>query len=432
MSWLSKYSLKREVIAWVGLNLIIFVCLLWSTCTDQTIVSSFWLTIVLMLLMLVGNLQFYRIVRSELQQVNAHINVLLHDDHQSYFRSCYRNGESAEVFDGLQQLSEKLHQQKLRYDRHVFLVYQLIEQLDTPVLILNQKRQLTFANENFSQLYQTPWQNFRYGSSELLHLTKEDGQWLFNKSELAEQWQIRHSEFVDQGVQHELLVFINISSALRDNQLRAWQQVIRVLSHEIKNSLAPVSSIAETVGDMVADTQVEKGMDAITQRCQQLTLFVDRYGDIAKPLSLNCDWHQSKVLFASLLPLFDSLTITLNVEAEYLWCDDNFLHQVMINILRNATEANADKVDITGVKHQHTVTITVTDNGDGFSHTENAFIPLYTTKPNGQGIGLSFCKRIVEQHQYRHRRGEIGLTSSPQGVAVTITLPLPMTSSKSN
>jgi nitrogen fixation/metabolism regulation signal transduction histidine kinase len=131
----------------------------------------------------------------------------------------------------------------------MFLLYQLIEQLDSPVLIFNKKQQLSFGNKAFFHLFEKPWQMLRNATPELLGLVYHQGEWQFTSASLNSKWQVRYSEFIDDGEVQQLLVFINIESALRASQLSAWQQIIRVLGHEIRNSLTPVSSMAESLAE---------------------------------------------------------------------------------------------------------------------------------------------------------------------------------------
>ena len=184
-------------------------------------------------------------------------------------------------------LAQRCSCQKSRYDQHVFLVYQLIGQLDAPILVFNAKQQLTFANGAFFLLKNQAWQLFRHASPQLLGLTKQDGKWHFQLDDAttnneAERWQIKQSEFIDSGEQHLLLVFVDIQSALRASQLNAWQQIIRVLGHEIRNSLTPVSSMSESLADKASNKRDRMALNVITERCMHLQSFVERYASLSK------------------------------------------------------------------------------------------------------------------------------------------------------
>jgi len=384
------------------------------------------------------------------QRASLQLDAIAQEDYKLYAKPSFNSGQVADFNQQLNTLSSQLQLQKSRYDQHVFLVYQLIGQLDSPVLVFNAKQQLTFANEAFYQLKNQPWQLFRHATPQLLGLTKQQGnQWHFSPDNSAqtnepERWQIKQSEFIDLGEQHLLLVFVDIQSALRASQLNAWQQIIRVLGHEIRNSLTPVSSLAESLADKSSNDRDKMALTVITERCLHLQSFVERYASLSKQLSLNCQKIVVDEFFAPLIALYHNnqvkplaqdsqFNVQVNANIEFIYGDNSFLAQVFINLLKNAKEANATLVEISLVaKDNNTqVMINVTDNGHGFSNLENLFVPLYSTKEHGQGIGLSFCRNIIEQHH-----GQISLvnntTASADKKGVTVSIHLPINSGNSN
>ncbi|MCJ8271368.1 MAG: sensor histidine kinase, partial [Psychrosphaera sp.] len=193
-------------------------------------------------------------VLTAFDRANLHLDAIVQENYNQHAKPNFKQGKVADFHQQLIHLSQQLQAKKSNYDQHVFLVYQLIEQLDSPILVFNAKQQLSFANDAFYHLFGQHWQLFRHGSPELLGLSntyqnspqqeKSKPAWQFEDAEKNNRWQIRQSEFIDAGQTYQLLVFIDIESALRENQLNAWQQIIRVLSHEIRNSLTPVSSLA--------------------------------------------------------------------------------------------------------------------------------------------------------------------------------------------
>ena len=336
------------------------------------------------------------------------------------------NGKVKEFHQQLKLLSEKLQTQKSHYDQQAFLVYQLISQLDTPVLIFNQKQQLTLGNEAFYYLFKQPWQMFRHATADLLGLHYSDSHWQFTEQSKQKRWQIRHSEFIDDGETHQLLVFIDIEPALRESQLNAWQQIIRVLGHEIRNSLTPVSSMAETLADKASNERDRMVLGVITERCLHLQSFVNRYSSISQQLQINCQWLSIEHVIKSVSGLFSDVNITLNASVDNFWADGEFFEQIFINLFKNAKEAGADQVSVNLVLQEQYYIIDIVDNGHGFNNLNNLFVPLYSTKPQGQGIGLSFCRNIIEQHHgvmELHNNSDNGLEQ--QGVSIMIILPKP-------
>ncbi|KGJ92831.1 sensor histidine kinase [Colwellia psychrerythraea] len=377
------------------------------------------------------------------QRASLQLDAIAQEDYKLYARASFSQGQVASFHQQLNELSAELQVKKSRYDQHVFLVYQLIAQLDAPILVFNAKQQLTFANEAFYQLKKQPWQLFRHASPQLIGLTKQEGQWCFKVSDAetnneSECWQIKQSEFIDSGEQHLLLFFVDIQSALRASQLNAWQQIIRVLGHEIRNSLTPVSSMAESLADKASNERDKLALTVITERCMHLQSFVERYASISKQSTLYYQTISVNDFFAPLMALYNTdykhaFTVQLDSRVETMIGDNSFLSQVFINLLKNAKEAAASQASIqisiqTGlqknnqqVSRQHNFTemllIEVIDDGHGFSNLANLFVPLYSTKEQGQGIGLSFCRNIIEQHQ-----GSISIVNNVSSKASTNTL----------
>ncbi len=366
--------------------------------------------------------RFRRRVLMTFDRAARHLEAINQEDYNQWAKSIFSQGKVAAFHQQLVSLSFVLREKKSRYDQHVFLVYQLIEQLETPMLAFNAKQQLTFGNAAFADLYHQPWQMCQSVSPAFLGLEWLEGGWQFTDKNRNRQWQIRQSEFIEAGESYQLLVFINIESALRKSQLDAWQQIIRVLSHEIRNSLTPVSSLAESLATRAGNERDKMALEVITGRCQHLQDFVSRYASLSKKLDLTAQWIVLSSVIKRVSGLFKGFTIEAELSDVKIWADVTFIEQVFINLIKNANEANATEVQLSVSEVNQQSVIKVVDDGDGFANLDNLFIPLYTTKPQGQGIGLSFCRNIIEQHE-----GTFELSNNQQrGVTVTIQLPLPL------
>ncbi|MDP2562737.1 PAS domain-containing sensor histidine kinase [Psychrobium sp. 1_MG-2023] len=348
-----------------------------------------------------------------------HLESVQAEDYNQFAKSDFAHGQVAKFHAQLKQLSLYLANQKSRYDQHVFLVYQLIDQLDTPILVFNKNNKLSYANGAFSQLYAQPWQMYRNASPKLLGLVQHENRW--SLAEKEQQWQVSQSQFIDDGETHQLLVFTNIETALRDSQQAAWHQIIRVMSHEIRNSLTPVSSLAEGLATRAEKPRDKQALDLISERCHHLQDFVSRYSSLSQQFNLNPSHVEIQSLKQRLTGLFNQHTLIIeSSNIQWLWADQTFIEQVLINLIKNAIEASATTITLHFSQHQSKAHITLTDNGHGFANLDNLFVPLFTTKPEGQGIGLSFCRNIITQHN-----GQIELTNnSDHGVTVAITLPI--------
>jgi two-component system, NtrC family, nitrogen regulation sensor histidine kinase NtrY len=311
---------------------------------------------------------------------------------------------------------------KQRYDQHAYLVYQLIDQINIPVMVFNDKGQLSYANGAFSKLYAgKPWQSYRYASAQLLGLTDTQEGFQFNRDDFAEhaQWQISQSCFIDADRTYRLVVFTNIKAAVHSGKIQAWQQMINVMGHEIRNSLTPVSSIAQSLAGRAADQRDQDALALISQRCLLLQDFVDRYACLSKRLHIQSENIQSREVVARIKHLFAQASITAKYKADELQADKSLLEQVLINLVKNALEANAKNIHLEFNEDHATSFIHVIDDGHGFANIDNAFVPLFTTKEEGQGIGLSFCRNIIEHH-----KGTLNVRNN-EGSGVTMTIQLP-------
>lgn len=359
-------------------------------------------------------------------RAQLHLDAVRMEDYKQYAKPVFSQGIVGKFHQQLKDLSEYLSIKKLHYDQHVFLVYQLIDQLDTPILVFNQKKQLSYANGAFSLLYGQPWQMYRQASPKLLGLIKQESGWqlqhtnLSNNQQEKQQWQISQSTFIDDGVAHQLFVFTNIESALRTSQIKAWQQIISVMGHEIRNSLTPVSTIAESLSVRTDSIRDKEALALISERCLHLQDFINRYASLSRKIHLNYQAIHAAQLASRLKGLFTNIQLEVSVAVQSIWADKSILEQVLINLIKNANEAGAQKIILDFSEEKNKTIIKVIDNGHGFANLENLFVPLFSTKQEGQGIGLSFCRNIIEQHQ-----GNITLINNRiQGVTVTIILPL--------
>ncbi len=415
---LLKTCFALTILLLVSLWLVIGILQQWSLVniglTSSAILVVLWLCFA----------TIYKRIITAFKRASMHLEAVRNDDYCQYAKPAFSHGNVADFHHDLESLSSHLQLLKSRYDQHVFLVYRLIEQLHSPILVFDQHPQLTYANSAFNQLFPQPWQIFMHSSPRILGLKFESNRWRFKQEQQDRKWEIRHSEFIEHGKNHQLLVFVNIESALRQSQLSAWQQLIRVLGHEIRNSLTPVSALAQGLSSKAQGDREKQALTVITERCQHLQDFVSRYASIKKPLHLNCQKLAVDNVAMRIQGLLKDIPLVLELNSEHFWADPAFIEQVLLNLIKNAKEASevGEKIILRFSENDDTSVIEVVDNGHGFANLDNLFVPLYSTKQNGQGIGLSFCRNIIEHH-----KGTIELVnnSHSQGVTVSIYLPLP-------
>jgi len=223
-------------------------------------------------------------------------------------------------------------------------------------------------------------------------------------------WELRRRTFRWDGRPHRLIVLADLSQVLREEERVAWQRLIRVLSHEINNSLTPIKSIADSLGRLVdrgiedseALDDLRDGLGVIGGRSESLGRFMSSYAQLArlprpilKDLSV-ADWIQRVAALESRISVDVIPGTDLTIQA-----DGDQLDQLLINLLDNATDAAVETqggVRIRWSESQHLLQVEVEDDGPGLAQTANLFVPFFTTKPMGSGIGLALGRQIAEAH----------------------------------
>jgi two-component system nitrogen regulation sensor histidine kinase NtrY len=374
--------------------------------------------------------RFYHKIITPFFSLTNLVEAIRLEDYSLRTREQYHSGILHSLNQEVKNLAEDLQQRKQAYDQHTLLIYHLIEQLDAPIAIFNQKYQLSHANGAFTQYIGQPWQSKRLSTSHSLGLSINNNLWSFINESESSRWQLKQSQFIQDEKTYHLVVLTNIEKLLRKNQQDSWQQIIRVLSHEIRNSLTPIKSLAQTLVELPSQPDnAKQALQVIVERSIALQEFVNRYGDISQRFSVEKKRFASQSFVDMLTALFPNQTIITKIKTETMWADPLLLKQVIINLLKNAIEACADNPETyislaillsTNNKNEQAVIIEVTDNGQGIANIDNIFVPFYTTKGNGHGIGLSLCQNIIEQHQ-----GQLTLTNNKNSCGAIAKIVLP-------
>src|SRR6185437_5417734 len=236
-------------------------------------------------------------------------------------------------------------------------------------------------------------------------------------------WDIRHTQFRQDGRPHRLLMVSDLSQPLRQEERLAWYRLIRVLGHEINNSLAPVMSLADSLSGLIKPPQpadwsedMARGLTVISDRSAALNRFMGAYTRLARLPQPEVQTTDIRPLVQSAVRIEQRLPVEIRPGPELsVRLDPDQISQVLINLLRNAVDAclpTSARVQI-GWDARHTwLEIWIADEGPGLAATANLFVPFFTTKPGGSGIGLVLSRQIVEAHGGRltlgNRRGGKG------------------------
>jgi len=224
-------------------------------------------------------------------------------------------------------------------------------------------------------------------------------------------WEVRRGAFRQGGRPHQFIVLADVSRALREEERRAWQRLIRVLGHEINNSLTPIKSVAQQLQQLVSGNgsselsreDLDKGLELIAKRSESLTRFLSSYARLARlppPKVGKVDvptWVQRVARLETRLPV----TVAPG-PATTLRADGDQLDQLLINLITNAADAaltTGGGVRVRcGPSAPQEFEVVVEDDGPGLPETSNLFVPFFTTKPTGSGIGLVLSRQIAEAH----------------------------------
>jgi len=331
------------------------------------------------------------------------------------------------------------------------LLQRVVEEVDIPIFAFDPSRKLRLVNSAGEKLLQQP-------SSQLLGKTAIELQLqdaLFCENETLVQlevgnnvrWFVRRSSFRQQGIPHTLVVLSDVSRALREEERRAWQRLIRVMGHELNNSLAPIKSIAGSLNARLSGTELgseerqdfERGLSIIENRAASLNRFLQAYRQLAQmppPVLQKCSVYE---LTKRVAALETRVPVKVNAGPDVTFmADPDQLEQMLINLLRNAADSvvqsqseagssngkssrSAPKIELTWEIREKNVVLTIEDSGSGLMNPGNVFVPFYTTKASGSGIGLVLSRQIAEAHG-----GSLQLSNrlAERGCTVTVTLPL--------
>jgi two-component system nitrogen regulation sensor histidine kinase NtrY len=247
--------------------------------------------------------------------------------------------------------------------------------------------------------------------------------------------ELRRSRFRREGRPHDLLVFADLSRALREEEQQAWQRIVRVLSHEINNSLTPIKSIAHSVkrmiaraGDVPRAADIQEALTLIETRSGALGRFLRAYAQLARLPRPQPRPFDLAPLVHRVVDLEDRSTIGIRAASDLrVSADPDQLEQLLINIVRNAVDATLERGGAVWIDWSAGpsggVEIVVEDEGPGLPDTSNLFVPFFTTKPTGSGIGLALSRQIAEAHggtlRLSNRQDRVGcraVLSLPAGV----------------
>ena len=280
------------------------------------------------------------------------------------------------------------------------------EQLKQPMLIGSSATDLGFRERGISEK----------GSQLSAKISHPD----FN-----EKWQCQSISYLQNGNQHKLFSALNVANILQKNQTTTQNNLIRVLAHELRNSLTPMTSMADTLlgAEQLDEPQTRLVLSRIKNRSDRLLSFIGEYSKLAKLPPPKLVWFNFDEVFQEAKAMQHQKKSTIEFTGtEQCYGDHKQISQILINLFKNSLEACTNiecKIQVHLFQNQQGQVIEVIDNGSGFSNFENILTPFYTTKINGSCIGLTLCAEILKNHQ-----GDFIVENIPTGGAkITMSWP---------
>jgi two-component system nitrogen regulation sensor histidine kinase NtrY len=366
----------------------------------------------------------HRVVFS-LQTLSNLLAALREEDFSVRGRDAQRDDAMGEVMIEVNALGETLREQRLGALEATALLRTVMEEIDVAIFTFDNENKLRLVNRAGERLLARP-------SERLLGFTAgELGLGASLEGEAARtmelsfpggsgRWGMRRGAFRQAGLPHHLVVLSDLSRALRDEERQAWQRLIRVMGHELNNSLAPIQSVAQSLESGLASIanspegqtcataglvdDMKAGFGIIRSRTESLGRFMAAYAKIARlpapklaPVAVR-DWILRVVKLETRVKLKVEEGPAITISG-----DGDQLEQLLINLVHNAADAVREAGGTGGAaigwaRQDGFLNVWVADDGPGISNPANLFVPFFTTKQGGTGIGLVLCRQIAEAH----------------------------------
>ncbi len=348
-----------------------------------------------------------------------------------------RDDALSEVMREVNRMGRMLREQRFGAVEAVTLLDTVMREIDVAVYVFTADDRLKLVNAEGARLMAEPEQALLSRSAADLGLdsvvhAESGGAREMSFPGGSGRWGARRTSIRVDGVPHNLLVLSDLTKELREEELKAWQRLVRVIGHELNNSLAPIKSIAGSLVGLLKrerrdddfEEDLEQGLAVIGSRAESLSRFMTAYARLAKlpepsraPVNVR-EWIQRVVGLETRLPVGVKQGPPIAIQA-----DADQLEQLLINLVKNAVDASQEtdgKVEVGWKTVDHRLEVWVDDEGPGLSSDANLFVPFFTTKPGGSGIGLVLCRKIAENHQ-----GTLTLQNRAgvQGCRAALTLP---------
>ena len=398
-------------------------------------------------LLLMGGLLLYLLIVAAalveglvrpLQTLSNVVSSLREGDYSFRARGAGTHDAFGELAAEVNALADLLQKQRVRSLEATALLARILEVMHAPLFAFDRESLLQLVNNAGVKLLGLTYARaFGHTAGELglEELLAAPDQSIHSFGAKSTRWLLRKAVFRQDGVPHTLLLLADVSQPLKEEEQIAWKRLIRVLGHELSNSLAPIKSIAGSLlarvdhmeGDDATLHDFRRGLSVVESRADSLHRFVQSYRLLAQLPPPHLKPVQLGPLLERVALLEQRLPVQLDPgPAIILDADPDQLEQMFINLLRNAVDASlangSHPVRANWRIANSNLLVTIEDRGLGIANSENLFVPFYTTKPSGSGVGLALAQQIARAHG-----GEIQLINREDGdgARATVRIPLP-------
>ncbi|HJT46275.1 MAG TPA: ATP-binding protein [Chthoniobacterales bacterium] len=372
-----------------------------------------------------------------LQTMSNLLAALREGDYSIRARGARADDALGEVLLEVNTLGETLRVQRLGAFEATALLRTIMAEIEVSVFTFDPDRRLRLVNRAGEDLLAQPIDKLLGRTAKDLGLEQvfdvdQDEPLSLSFPGGSGRWRVGRSSFRERGLPHDLVVLTDLSRTLREEERRAWQRLVRVLGHEMNNSLAPIKSLAGSLETLLRrqpmpkdwKEDAESGLKSIASRADSLSRFMQAYTRLAKLPPPQMEDVDLGELIQRVVNLEPRLKVRiLSGPKMHIRADAAQIEQVLINLVHNAVDASLETGGAVTIRWREVgdyVEVMVTDEGQGIMNPGNLFVPFFTTKPEGSGIGLTLSRQIAEAHD-----GTVSLTNRSDRTGAEAVLRLP-------